>query len=287
MRLVTFSCQNEIHIGAMISRGGSDYIYTLDRVQPHSPDDMIQFLKAGDAAMASAKRALASVEERELLPQAEVTLLAPVPRPGKIICVGHNYPDHVSETPPAFPDIFGKFNNVVIGPNQPIVITRASDQIDYEGELAVVIGKRSRHVDEAHALDVVAGYTIFNDVTARDYQKRSSQWTLGKTFDSFGPMGPVLVTPDEIGDAPSLDLTLWVNSEQCQHANTRDLLFSIPFLISYLSQAMTLEPGDILSTGTPGGTGASRRPPVFLKAGDRVSVCIEKIGELSNPVVNG
>ena len=242
-------------------------------------------LQAGDAAMASAKRALAAADERGLLPQADTTLLAPVPRPGKIICVGHNYPDHVGETPPAFPDIFGKFSNVVIGPNQPIVVTRASSQIDYEGELAVVIGQRARYVDEAHALGVVVGYTIFNDVTARDYQKRSSQWTLGKTFDTFGPMGPAVVTPDEIGDPANLELTLWVNGEQRQHTNTRDLLFSIPFLISYLSQALTLEPGDIISTGTPSGIGASRKPPVFMKSGDQVRVYIEKIGELINPVV--
>ncbi len=285
MRLVTFAHQNETRVGALISKNSRDYIYSFSRAQPSLPDDMLRFLQAGDAAMASAKNALAAADERDLLPQADTALLAPLPCPNKIICVGHNYPDHAGETPPAFPDIFGKFSNVVIGPNQPIVVTRASSQIDYEGELAVVIGQRARYVDEAHALGVVAGYTIFNDVTARDYQKRSSQWTLGKTFDTFGPMGPAVVTPDEIGDPANLELTLWVNGEQRQHTNTRDLLFSIPFLISYLSQALTLEPGDIISTGTPSGIGASRKPPVFMKSGDQVRVCIEKIGELINPVV--
>jgi acylpyruvate hydrolase len=285
MKLVTCLYRGETHIGAMISKGGRDLICVLSRVRPTVPDDMLHLLQAGDTAMALAKSALAAADERDLLPQADTTLLAPVPRPGKIICVGHNYPDHAAETAPAFPDIFGKFSNVVLGPHEPIVITRASDQVDYEGELAVVIGKRAKYVDEAHALAVVAGYTIFNDVTARDYQKRSSQWTLGKSFDSFGPMGPALVTADEISDPGNLDLTLWVNSEQRQHTNTRNLIFSIPFLISYLSQAMTLEPGDVIPTGTPSGTGASRKPPVFLKPGDQVRIYIEKIGELTNPVV--
>ena len=285
MKLVTCAFQGETHIGATISKSGRDSVCILSRVQPTLPDDMLELLQAGDAAMASAKSALAVASELDLLPLADTTLLAPVPRPGKIICVGHNYPDHAGETPPAFPDIFGKFGNVVIGSHQPIVLTRASSQVDYEGELAVVIGKRARFVDEAHALDAVAGYTIFNDVTARDYQKRSSQWTLGKTFDTFGPMGPALVTPDEIGDPANLELTLWVNGDQRQHTNTRNLLFGIPFLISYLSQALTLEPGDLISTGTPSGTGASRQPPVFLKPGDAVRIHIEKIGELTNSVV--
>ena len=284
MKLVTCTFRDETHIGAIVSKSGRDYVCALNRVQPSLPDDMVQLLQAGDAALASAQNALAIADERDWVPQEQARLLAPVPRPGKIICVGHNYYDHAGETPPAFPDIFGKFTNVVIGPNEPIVLTRASEQVDYEGELAVVIGRRAKCTDEAHALDVVAGYTIFNDVTARDYQKRSSQWTLGKSFDTFGPMGPALVTADEIGDPSKLDLTLWVNEEQRQHTNTRNLIFSIPYLISYLSQAITLEPGDVISTGTPSGTGGSRNPPVFLKPGDRVRVCIEKIGELANPV---
>jgi acylpyruvate hydrolase len=284
MRLTTFSYRSEVHIGALMVKEGRDWVLDLNRAA-NLPTDMLQFLQGGDAAMAQATRAVASVDDRYLLPLSDVRLLAPVPHPGKIVCVGHNYHGHTGATTPAYPDIFAKFVNVVIGPNQSIVVTRASCQVDYEGELAVVIGTRAKYIDEAHALDVVAGYTIFNDVTARDYQKRASQWTLGKSFDSFGPMGPALVTPDEIGDPGNLDLTLWVNGEQYQHANTRALIFSIPFLISYLSQAMTLEPGDVISTGTPGGTGASRQPPEFLKPGDEVRIRIERIGELANPVV--
>ncbi|HEX7589261.1 MAG TPA: fumarylacetoacetate hydrolase family protein [Anaerolineae bacterium] len=284
MKLVTWMHRGETHIGALVSKNGSDFVCALNRLRPGLPDEMVAFLRAGDATMASAKSAVSAARENELVPLSGTKLLAPVPRPGKIICVGHNYHDHAGDTPPAFPDIFGKFANVVVGPHETILLARASDQIDYEGELAVVIGRRAKYVSEANALDAVAGYTIFNDVTARDYQKRSSQWTLGKSFDTFGPMGPALVTKDEIGEPSNLELTLWVNGEQRQHTNTRDLIFSIPFLISYLSQAITLEPGDIISTGTPSGTGASHKPPVFLKQGDQVRVAIEKIGELVNPV---
>jgi acylpyruvate hydrolase len=157
--------------------------------------------------------------------------------------------------------------------------------VDYEGELAVVIGKRARYISLEQAFEVIAGYTIFNDVSARDYQKRQSQWTIGKTFDTFGPLGPALVTRDEVDDVGDLELTLWVNGEERQHANTRDLIFSVPFLVSYLSQVLTLEPGDVIATGTPSGTGASQTPPTFLKAGDMVKIAISKLGVLENVLV--
>lgn len=173
----------------------------------------------------------------------------------------------------------------MIGPHQPIIITRTSDKIDYEGELAVVIGKRGKYVDQARALDVVAGYTIFNDVTARDFQNRTSQWLLGKSFDTYGPMGPAIVTKDEIPDPGNLDLSLTLNGKEMQHSNTNQLIFSIPYLIECITQAITLEPGDLISTGTPSGTGASHKPPIFMQPGDEVRVRIEKIGELVNPVV--
>lgn len=284
MRLATYSHRSETRIGALISKGTQDYFLDLNRADPSLPSDMIELLRGGAAAMAAARSAVAAGDDRWLVPQSEVVLRAPLPRPGKIVCVGHNYHGHTGATPPAFPDIFGKFGNVVIGPNEPIVVTHASDQVDYEGELAVVIGQRAKCVSVGDALDVVAGYTIFNDVTARDYQNRGSQWTLGKSFDTFGPMGPVLVTRDEIGDPGNLDLSLRVNGEERQRTNTRDLIFSIPFLISYLTQAVTLEPGDIISTGTPSGTGASLKPPVFLKSGDELRIRIDKIGELVSKV---
>jgi 2-keto-4-pentenoate hydratase/2-oxohepta-3-ene-1,7-dioic acid hydratase in catechol pathway len=286
MKLVTVTHRGTMRLGALIARAAQNYILDLNRAQPDLPTDMLQFLQAGDDALAAAQRAAARADERALIPLAEAALLAPVPRPGKIICIGHNYHGHTGATPPAYPDIFAKFNNVVIGHGQPIVVTRASDKVDYEGELAIVIGKRAKYVDQAHALDFVAGYTIFNDVTARDFQSRTTQWTLGKSFDTFGPMGPALVTKDEIQDPGVLDLSLTLNGQEMQRANTRQLIFPIPFLIECITQVITLEPGDVISTGTPSGTGASQKPPVFMKPGDEVRVRIEKIGELVNPVVS-
>ena len=280
MKLVTFAYRGETHIGALVAQDQRKHVFDFNRADPSLPSNMTEFLQAGDAT-----RVLVNTDERYLLPEADVTLMAPVPRPGKIVCIGHNYHGHTGATPPVYPDIFAKFANVVIGPNQPIVYPRVNINLDYEGELAVVIGKRARYVSEDRALEYVAGYTIFNDVTARDYQNRTSQWTLGKSFDTFGPMGPALVTADEIPDPGNLDLQLSVNGEERQHSNTCYLIFSVPFLISYLSQAITLEPGDVISTGTPSGTGSSRKPPVFMQPGDVVTVRIEKIGELTNPIV--
>jgi acylpyruvate hydrolase len=283
VRLVTFSRQAGTRLGALISGNERDAIVDLHRAAPDLPTDMIAFLEAGDRAIALAQDAVRRADADDIVSE-PVSLRAPVPRPGKIICVGHNYHGHTGATPPSYPDIFAKFSNVVIGPNEPIVLPPQTDQVDYEAELAVVIGRPARHVSEDRALEHVAGYTIFNDVTARDYQKRQSQWTIGKTFDTFGPMGPALVTQDEIGDPRDLDLTLWVNGDERQHANTRDLIFTVPSLIAYLSDVMVLESGDLIATGTPSGTGSSQRPPVFLRSGDLVKIRIEQIGELINPV---
>jgi len=288
MKLVTFSRRSETHIGVLVRQDGRNVIFDLSLAQPSLPLDMTEFLKLGDAAWALAKSALASADKRCYLSEADVTLLAPILRPGKIICLGHNYYDHTdsaSGTSPEHPTFFAKYSNVIVGPYQPIIHPRADIQMDYEAELAVVIGKRSRYVAEECALDFVAGYTIFNDVSARDYQKRSSQWTLGKSFDTFGPMGPALVTADEIPDPGNLDLALTLNGQEMQHSNTCNLIFSIPFLIAYLTQVMTLEPGDLIATGTPSGTGAMHKPPVFMKPGDEVKIRIEKVGELVNPIV--
>lgn len=284
MKLVTFSYHNETRIGGWVFQNSQPSVLDLNRAA-NLPTDMIQFLQAGDAALTAAQQAIAQSDKRFLIPQSQVTLLAPLPRPGKIICIGHNYHGHTSATLPTHPDIFAKLANVVIGPYQPIVVTRTSDKVDYEGELAVVIGKRCKYVEQAHAWEVVAGYTIFNDVTARDFQNRTSQWLLGKSFDTYGPMGPCIVTQDEISDPSNLELSLTLNGKEMQHSNTRNLIFSIPYLIECITQAITLEPGDIISTGTPSGTGASYKPPVFMKPGDEVCVRIDKIGELINPIV--
>ena len=285
MKLVTFAQHGETHIGALVARGGQAAIFDFNRAQPGLPADMTEFLKAGEPARALAHSALAAAGERYFVPAAEATLLAPVPRPGKIICLGHNYRDHAGGPLPEHPTFFAKYSNVVIGPHQPIVYPRISIQMDYEAELMVVIGRRTRYTDEERALESVAGYTIFNDMTARDYQNLTSQWTLGKSFDTFGPMGPALVTADEIPEPGALDVSLSLNGREMQRSNTRNLIFTIPFIIAYLSQALTLEPGDVIATGTPSGTGASQQPPVFMQPGDEVRIVIEKLGELVNRVV--
>jgi 2-keto-4-pentenoate hydratase/2-oxohepta-3-ene-1,7-dioic acid hydratase in catechol pathway len=217
-----------------------------------------------------------------------IQLLAPVPRPPKFICVGLNYRDHAIESGmpiPERPTVFSKFSSCVIGPGAPIVLPRNSVQPDYEAEFAFVIGKGGRHIRAENWRDHVFGYTIVNDVSARDFQMATSQWLMGKTFDTFGPMGPWLVSADEIPDPHSLDITLIIGGETLQSSNTRELIFKIPDLIAYISSVVTLEPGDIVSTGTPSGVGFARKPPRYLKPGDEVVIRIDGIGELRNPVV--
>jgi acylpyruvate hydrolase len=248
---------------------------------------MIGFLAAGPAALAKAQAALKAAPAQAVLPAQQVTLQAPIPRPGKLLCMGHNYIDHTAMAAgslPEFPNLFLKASSAVIGPNQPVLISAASSKVDYEGEFCFVIGKPARNVPESAAMDYVAGYTILNDVTARDFAGRVSQWMVGKSFDTFAPLGPTLVTKDEVPEPGRLELVLTVNGEVRQHSNTGNTIFSISFLIAYLSQAMTLEVGDVISTGTPGGSGAGMKPPVFLKAGDVVAIKVEKVGELVSPI---
>jgi 2-keto-4-pentenoate hydratase/2-oxohepta-3-ene-1,7-dioic acid hydratase in catechol pathway len=219
---------------------------------------------------------------------ASVKLLAPIPRPPKLICVGLNYRDHALESRseiPAVPTIFNKFPNVVIGPGDPIVLPKASRKPDYEAEFAFVIGKGGRNISADRAMEHVLGYTIINDVTARDFQTATTQWLMGKTFDTFCPMGPWIVTRDEIEDPHDLDISLVIGGETLQKSNTRELVFRIPRLIEYVSSAVTLEPGDVFATGTPGGVGFARRPPRWLKPGEEVIVRIGKIGELRNVTI--
>ena len=192
---------------------------------------------------------------------ASITLMAPVPRPPKLICVGLNYRDHVIESKmeiPKVPTIFNKFPNVVIGPGEPIVLPKASERPDYEAEFAFVIGRGGRHIPANRAMEHVFGYTIVNDVSARDFQMATTQWLMGKTFDTFAPMGPWLVTADEISDPHALDISLEIGGQTLQHSNTRELIFRIPQLVEFISTVVTLEPGDVVSTGTPSGVGAAR-----------------------------
>ncbi|UOG74522.1 fumarylacetoacetate hydrolase family protein [Hymenobacter tibetensis] len=207
---------------------------------------------------------------------------APVARPSKIVCVGLNYADHARETgatPPPEPVLFFKSTTALVGPNDDITIPKNSVKTDWEVELAVVIGKRASYVEEADALDYVAGYTLHNDVSEREFQlERSGTWDKGKGCDTFAPVGPFLATPDEVGDVDNLRLWLSVNGQMMQDGTTANLIFRIPFLVSYISQFMTLLPGDIISTGTPAGVGLGFNPPVYLKPGDVVELGIDGLG---------
>ena len=215
-------------------------------------------------------------------------LLAPIRRPPKIICVGLNYRDHAEESNLAIPEVptlFSKYSTAVIGHGHPIVLPKNSTKPDYEAEFAVVIGKGGRHIPQERWREHVFGYTILNDVSARDFQMATTQWMIGKTFDTFAPMGPAIVTADEIEDPHNLEISLSINDEELQHSNTRNLIFNVPYLIAHLSSVFTLEPGDVISTGTPAGVGFARKPPRWLRAGDTVVTKVEGLGELVNPVV--
>jgi 2-keto-4-pentenoate hydratase/2-oxohepta-3-ene-1,7-dioic acid hydratase in catechol pathway len=225
-----------------------------------------------------------------VIPFEKVTLQAPVTRSLKVIGIGLNYRDHSEETGIAIPKsplLFGMYANAIVGPDAPIVIPTATEKVDYEAELAVVIGARGRNVSRDDAMNYVAGYTIANDVSARDLQFAEKQWTRAKSIDTFLPIGPCLVSQSELGDGSGLDIRLRLNGQTMQNSNTRFLIFDVPALVSHISQTMTLEPGDIISTGTPSGVGYTRNPPVFLKQGDLVEVEIEGIGVLRNPVIDG
>lgn len=228
-----------------------------------------------------------SFDKKVVYKKDEVKVEAPVQKPGKIICVGHNFRKHIQEMGreiPSHPVIFAKFANTILGPEDDIPFYPISEQLDYEMEFTFVIGKQARNVSEEDALDYVAGYTITNDVTYRDIQRRTLQWLQGKSVDGSAPMGPYLVTADEIGDPTGLDMVLKVNGEVRQQTNTDDFVFNVPKLVSFLSGLMTLEPGDVVLTGTPGGVGVAMDPPQFLKDGDVVTIEIEKIGVLENKV---
>ena len=219
--------------------------------------------------------------------RAEAYWLAPVPRPGKVICIGLNYRDHAAESNMAIPErpvVFSKFSTAVIAPGEAVVLPSTSAQVDYEAELAVVIGRRAKNVSTNSALHCVLGYTAFNDVSARDFQFADGQWQRGKSCDTFAPMGPFIVTPDEIPDPHKLSIKLRLNGKTMQDSNTDQLIFGVPELIAFLSETITLEPGDVIATGTPPGVGFARKPPVFLKHGDEMEVEIEKIGTLSSQV---
>ena len=281
MKLATFTYQGVTRIGVV----NSEAVVDLAAAAPELPREMIAFLEAGKSALERARQAASTGGG---IPISQVKLEAPIRRPPEFLAIGLNYADHVEETKmkrPEFPMFFNKQSSCVTGPTDPIHLPRASSALDYEGELGFVIGRRCRHVPRARAHEVIAGYVIIDDVSVRDWQRRSPTMTLGKSFDTHGPVGPWIVTPDEIGDPHKLDLKTFVNGEQRQHSNTKNLIFDCFAQVETLSTVFTLLPGTIVSTGTPGGVAAAMTPPKWLKVGDVVRIEIEKIGKLENKVI--
>jgi 2-keto-4-pentenoate hydratase/2-oxohepta-3-ene-1,7-dioic acid hydratase in catechol pathway len=281
MRFVTFQHDGHAHAGVM----SGDQVVSLKSA---GFPTMISFLEAGPDAFKHAEALLEKPPEDAAFPLRSVKLLAPIPRPSKIVCVGLNYRDHAIETNnpiPTTPTIFTKFASSITAPGDPIVLPRNSEKPDYEAELAFVIGKGGRHIQASAWKEHVFGYMNLNDVSARDFQLATSQWTIGKTFDTFCPMGPWLVSADEVPDPHSLDIQLTINGEILQKSNTREFIFDIPRLVEYLSSVFTFEAGDVVTTGTPPGVGMARTPPRWLKPGDDVVVSIQGLGELRNPVI--
>jgi acylpyruvate hydrolase len=312
MRLVTFELEGRTRLGAeqnahvvdlnrgysllLATRGVVDFQQQADR---ELPPDMRGFLDLWDQSLPKAKEVLAFAGEvratggriaRAMVhPSQGVRLRAPILNPHKIICLGLNYRDHAHETKadiPTDPILFSKYATAIIGPEDPILLPTVSKEVDYEAEMAFIMARRGRHIPKTQALDYVAGYTILNDVSARDYQirKPGGQWMSGKTFDTFAPMGPALVTKEDIPDPHVLDIKCTVSGELLQSSNTKHLIFTIPEIVAYCSHIFTLEPGDVIATGTPGGVGFARKPPRFLRDGDVAVLEIQGIGVLRNSV---
>ncbi len=314
MRLVTYQHEGQTRTGALVGESVVDLNRAYRAALRHLgntnelavadlrlPVDMVALLNGGEAALSAAGRAVAFVQERLtagdttpgsqgiLYPRGYITLLSPVVRPGKVVCLGLNYRDHAEESGmavPEYPILFHKVATSLVGHGQPVVLPRVSEKVDYEGELAVIIGKRGKYIAESDALAFVAGYAAANDVSARDLQFRTGQWTTGKMLDTFGPLGPALVTKDEVPDPDALRIKTILNGEIMQDSNTSQMIFHVPFIIHYISQLVTLEPGDVIMTGTPPWVGQSRTPPVFLRAGDSVTIEIEHLGALTNPLID-
>jgi 2-keto-4-pentenoate hydratase/2-oxohepta-3-ene-1,7-dioic acid hydratase in catechol pathway len=285
MRLVSYVFNEEV--GAGLQSDSLEYIFPL---APLGYADTISFLYAGEDAWAEAAEtaSAADIESDAVIRTDEADLFAPIAMPGKFICIGLNYRDHAAESNmdlPKTPVVFTKFSNAITGDNTTIVIPKMTTQLDYEAELAIVIGKEGKNIPAADWADYVFGYTIVNDISARDIQMATSQWSLGKSFDGFGPMGPAIVSKDDIPDPHVLAIKLSIDGELLQDSNTDQLVFKAPDLIAYLSSIMTLSPGDIISTGTPAGVGLGRKPQRWIQPGETMVVEIEGIGTLTNTTI--
>ena len=264
-----------------------DGVVDLSQADAGLPTEMVELLEGGPGLLDRAAEAVDAFGGRRFADD-EIELLAPILNPPKMFGIGENYAAHAVETgnqPPENVIVFSKYSTTIIGPDAPIVLPKISHKVDYEAELGVVVGAPGRNISPERAYDHVVGYLPFHDVSARDYQMRTSQWTLGKNFDTFSPMGPALVTADEVPDPNDLGIRCRVSGETLQEANTRDMIFDIPTLIAELSSVMTLEIGDVIATGTPPGVGMARTPPRWLRPGDVAEVEIDGLGVLRNPVV--
>jgi len=288
--------------GIILHKGDLDTGYRLDCEKLFDPSDRpanplawfdmdrewFQTARATAEKLVADDNALAEANEKGwLVPSSNAYWFAPVPRPGKLICIGLNYRDHAAESKMAIPEkpvVFSKFSSCVIAPGEPVVLPPQSKQVDYEAELAVVIGRRAKNVPATRAYDYVLGYTAFNDVSAPDFQFGDGQWQRGKSCDTFGPMGQTIITADAVPDPHKLSIKLTLNGQTMQDSNTDQMIFGVPRLIEFLSETITLEPGDVIATGTPSGVGFARNPPVFLQPGDQMEVLIEGLGGLGNPV---
>jgi 2-keto-4-pentenoate hydratase/2-oxohepta-3-ene-1,7-dioic acid hydratase in catechol pathway len=273
MKLATFETDGMRQIGVV----QGNRITPLSALLPTAPTDMIALIRDWDKL----SQAIDLTKAASSLPLSDVTLLAPIERPGKVLAIGLNYADHIAETgnkPPEQQLWFSKASTSVHAPYAPIEVPKVSTQVDYEVELVAVIGKPGRHISREDAANHVFGYCVGNDVSVRDWQRQTPQWMLGKSFDTHGPIGPWITTADEIGEPHRLDIKCSVNGEVRQTSNTKHLVFNVWAQIEHLSKVMTLEPGDIIFTGTPGGVGLARKPPVFLAVGDKVACEIAELG---------
>lgn len=284
MRLVSFQRDGKDRIGCPVD----DHIVDLSIAAPALPTALSSLLALGPDALEQARKHADTASGEALVSTESIAYLPLIPRPPKIICVGRNYAAHAKEggaEPPTYPEIFYRGATSLIGHNDAIIRPKCSDKLDYEAELVAIVGRSARHVAREDALAYIAGYSIFNDASLRDYQRKSSQWTMGKNFDGTGAFGPVFVSADELpAGAAGLRIQSRLNGETMQDANTSDFIFPVDDLVAKLSECMTLEPGDIIVTGTPAGVGYARKPPVFMKHGDHCEIEIEGIGVLSNPV---
>lgn len=288
MKLVTFNKNKQDYVGAVVD----EKVVNLNQLLGKPSLTMLGLVERGLSYVKEIEVKISDISEREekglVLPLDELVLKAPLPNPGKVVCVGLNYMDHCREQnvePPKAPLIFSKWSSCVVGPKENVILPKESTQVDYEAELGVIFGSKAKHIKEADVYSQIFGYVIVNDISARDVQFSDGQWARGKSYDTFAPCGPYLVTADEINDPQNLSISCKVNGKVLQDSNTNEMIFNIKEVVSYLSKGFTFNPGDLLSTGTPDGVGVFRDPQIFLEDGDEMVIEIEGLGTLVNTCV--